>query len=90
MPKFQSRQRDGTVTERIACRDSQEVYLLGDSIPGIGPMNDTQGIGDTPPCSACGSGDVERIEGGAAGIYQCLDCGTEFDADDDSDHAETE
>ena len=50
-------------------------------------MNDTHGIGETPSCPACGSGEVERIEGGAAGIYRCTNCDGEFDADDDDDHA---
>ncbi|EMA36578.1 hypothetical protein C447_15011 [Halococcus hamelinensis 100A6] len=53
-------------------------------------MNDTHGIGETPSCPSCGSGDVERIEGGAAGIYRCTNCDEEFDADDDDDHAKSE
>lgn len=53
-------------------------------------MSDSPDIIDSPSCPDCGSNDVERIEGGAAGIYRCLNCDTEFDADDDSDHAKSD
>ena len=50
-----------------------------------GSMNDT--IVGEPSCPSCGSNTVERIEGGAVGMYRCINCEEEFDADDDSDHA---
>ena len=49
-------------------------------------MSDSPDIGG-PTCPNCGSDNVQRIEGGAVGIYRCLGCNEEFDADDDSDHA---
>lgn len=52
-------------------------------------MNDTHDIGG-PSCPNCGSDDAQRIEGGAVGMYRCLACHEEFDADDDSDHAKSE
>lgn len=52
-------------------------------------MNDTRNIGE-PPCPNCGSGDVERIEGGTVGMYRCLIYNEEFNADDDSDRAESD
>ena len=54
-----------------------------------GPVNDTIDIGE-PSCPSCGSNTVERIEGGAVGLYRCTNCNEEFDADDDSDHASSE
>ncbi len=49
-------------------------------------MSDSSDTGG-PTCPNCGSDNVQRIEGGAVGIYRCLGCNEEFDADDDSDHA---
>lgn len=51
-------------------------------------MNNTPDIGG-PSCPTCDSDDVERIEGGAVGMYRCVSCGEDFDADDDSDHAQS-
>ena len=51
-------------------------------------MNNTPEIGG-PSCPACDSDNVERIEGGAVGMYRCVNCDEEFDADDDSDHAQS-
>lgn len=52
-------------------------------------MSDSNEIGGLS-CPHCGSDDVQRIEGGAVGMYRCPACNEEFDADDDHDHAKSE
>lgn len=52
-------------------------------------MSDSTEIGGLS-CPHCGSDDVQRIEGGAVGVYRCLACNEEFDPDDDHDHANSE